>query len=43
MRTGYYDEHRAYEATFSLADAGIPFTAMFASNDIMALSIMRAL
>ncbi len=40
---GMYDEGCAYEATLSLVNSGARFSAMFASNDIMALGILNAL
>lgn len=43
MRTGNYDEGCAYQETRALLEGGEPFTAMFCSNDIMALGVIQAL
>lgn len=43
MRVGKYDEGCAYHETCALLESGASFTAMFCSNDIMAVGVIRAL
>ncbi len=43
MRVGEYDEAHAYRETKALLATGADFTAMYVSNDIMALGVLQAL